>query len=162
MLKLTIHTQAGDVTASGTVLHGSSARLLCVNGIDIEAPLQGALLIALIVNNPWRLNRESTLIRTLSLVLLGAIAFNDIVGIARMVDLLLSKHPSVTLSGRDLIRVAVVIWLTNVIVFALAFFELDQGGPFQRLHREGRADFLFPQQPGLPQAWTMRTTISAS
>jgi hypothetical protein len=45
-----------------------------------------------------------------------------------------------------LIRVAVVLWLTNVIVFAVAFYELDQGGPFQRLLGEGRADFQFPQQ----------------
>ncbi|HEX3899253.1 MAG TPA: hypothetical protein VHW74_08775 [Mycobacteriales bacterium] len=108
--------------------------------------LQGALLVALIANNPWRITRESSAIRVLGLLLLGAIAFNDLVGIARMVDLLLSDHPSVNLTGRNLIRVAVVIWLTNVIVFALAYFELDQGGPYKRLHGEGRADFQFPQQ----------------
>jgi hypothetical protein len=110
--------------------------------------LQGAVLLALIIGNPWRLTRESTLIRALAMVLLGAIAFNDIVGIVRMVDLLLNGSSTLRahLTGQDLIRVAVVIWLTNVIVFALAYFELDQGGPFKRLRGEGRADFLFPQQ----------------
>jgi hypothetical protein len=108
--------------------------------------LQLAVLVALIVGNPWRITRETPVIRALGLILLGAIAFNDIVGIVRMVDLLLSDHPSVHLTGRDLIRVAVVIWLTNVIVFALAYFELDQGGPYKRLSGEGRGDFLFPQQ----------------
>jgi hypothetical protein len=110
--------------------------------------LQGAVLIALIVGNPWRLTRESRLLRVLSLVLLGAIAFNDFVGIGRLVDLLLNGNAELVadLQGQDLIRVAVVIWLTNVIVFGLAYFELDQGGPLQRLHGEGRADFLFPQQ----------------
>jgi hypothetical protein len=110
--------------------------------------LQGAVLLALIVGNPWRLTRESTTIRTLGLVLLGAIAFNDIVGIVRLVDLLLNGNPTFqkALTGQSLIRAAVVIWLTNVVVFALAFFELDQGGPFKRLHGEGRADFLFAQQ----------------
>jgi len=44
VLKLTIHTHAGDVVASGTVLHGSSARLLSLDGIDIEAPLEGTVL----------------------------------------------------------------------------------------------------------------------
>ncbi|HVV74924.1 MAG TPA: hypothetical protein VHC43_02735 [Mycobacteriales bacterium] len=110
---------------------------------------QIALLIALIISNPFRITRESPLIRTLGLVMLGAIAFNDIVGIVRMVDLLLNGHKAkaaAALTGQDLIRVAVVVWLTNVIVFALAFFELDQGGPFKRLSGEGRADFLFPQQ----------------
>jgi hypothetical protein len=110
--------------------------------------LQGALLVALVVSNPWRLTRQSWAIRALGLGLLGAIAFNDVVGIARLIDLLLNGNPTLVakLHGQDLIRVAVVIWSTNVIVFALAFFELDQGGPFQRLHGEGRADFLFPQQ----------------
>jgi hypothetical protein len=110
--------------------------------------LQGAVLLALIVNNPWRLTRETRLFRVLSLVLIGAIAFNDVVGIGRLVDLLLNGNAMLVakLQGQDLIRVAVVIWLTNVIVFALAYFELDQGGPFHRLHGDGRADFLFPQQ----------------
>jgi D-3-phosphoglycerate dehydrogenase len=44
VLKLTLHTPSSEVTASATVLHGHSARLLSLDGIDIEAPLQGALL----------------------------------------------------------------------------------------------------------------------
>jgi hypothetical protein len=122
--------------------------IVVVNERWLLPSMQGVLLLALIIGNPWRLTRESTAIRVLSLVLLGAIAFNDIVGIARLIDLMLNGNPDLVakLRGQDLIRVAVVIWLTNVIVFALAFFELDQGGPFKRLHGEGRADFLFPQQ----------------
>jgi hypothetical protein len=110
--------------------------------------LQGALLVALVVSNPFKIQRESPLIRTLGLLLLGAIAFNDIVGVVRMVDLLINGNTSLQgeLSGQDLIRVAVVLWLTNIIVFALAFFELDGGGPFRRRTGESRHDFLFPQQ----------------
>jgi D-3-phosphoglycerate dehydrogenase len=44
VLNLTLHTPSSDFTASATVLHGTSARLLSLDGIDIEAPLQGALL----------------------------------------------------------------------------------------------------------------------
>jgi D-3-phosphoglycerate dehydrogenase len=44
VLKLTLHTPHSDFTASGTVLHGTSGRLLNLDGIDIEAPLQGSLL----------------------------------------------------------------------------------------------------------------------
>jgi len=43
-LKLVLHANGGDVTASGTVLHGTSPRLLTWDGIDIEAPLQGTLI----------------------------------------------------------------------------------------------------------------------
>lgn len=44
VLKLVLHSSAGDASASATVLHGSSPRLLTYDGIDIEAPLTGTLV----------------------------------------------------------------------------------------------------------------------
>ena len=44
VLKLVLHSSEGDVSASGTVLHGTSPRLLTYDGIDIEAPLNGTLV----------------------------------------------------------------------------------------------------------------------
>ncbi len=45
VLKLTLHSSAGDTSASATVLHGNSPRLLTYDGIDIEAPLNGTLVV---------------------------------------------------------------------------------------------------------------------
>jgi len=54
---------------------------------------------------------------------------------------LLSKHPG----GRPLIFASVPVWLTNVLVFALWYWELDRG-PVARLQAGHRQpDFLFPQ-----------------
>jgi D-3-phosphoglycerate dehydrogenase / 2-oxoglutarate reductase len=44
VLKLVLHSSDGDSSASATVLHGSSPRLLTYDGIDIEAPLTGTLV----------------------------------------------------------------------------------------------------------------------
>ncbi|HEY0163574.1 MAG TPA: phosphoglycerate dehydrogenase [Edaphobacter sp.] len=44
VLKITLHSSAGDASASATVLHGTSPRLLTYDGIDIEAPLTGTLV----------------------------------------------------------------------------------------------------------------------
>lgn len=44
VLKLTLHSSEGDTSATGTVLHGNSPRLLTYDGIDIEAPLNGTLV----------------------------------------------------------------------------------------------------------------------
>ncbi len=44
VLKLTLHSSDGDTSASATVLHGTSPRLLTYDGIDIEAPLNGTLI----------------------------------------------------------------------------------------------------------------------
>ena len=44
VLKLTLHSGESETSASATVLHGTSPRLLTCDGIDIEAPLQGTLV----------------------------------------------------------------------------------------------------------------------
>jgi len=62
VLKLSIHTHTGDVTASGTVLHGSSARLLSLNGIDIEAPLEGTVLTIRNQDVPGVIGRVGTIL----------------------------------------------------------------------------------------------------
>ncbi len=67
-----------------------------------------------------------------------------------LVHLLLERN---TAAGRDLIIAAGQIWLTNVAVFALWFWEVDRGGPHVRTKSEQQApDFLFPQMtvPELP------------
>jgi hypothetical protein len=51
----------------------------------------------------------------------------------------------------------VQIWLTNVIVFGLWYWDLDRGGPIERRRIHHRQpDFLFPQMvtPGAaPEPW---------
>ncbi len=44
-LKLILHSSDGDACASATVLHGNSPRLLTYDDIDIEAALQGSMLV---------------------------------------------------------------------------------------------------------------------
>ena len=49
-----------------------------------------------------------------------------------------------------LLRTGAQIWFTNILVFALWFWELDGGGPDARAHANAatefrNADFLFPQ-----------------
>lgn len=49
-------------------------------------------------------------------------------------------------SGQSLLLDALNIWFTNVVVFALWFWNLDRGGPAMRgLVTKGKADFQFPQ-----------------
>lgn len=56
------------------------------------------------------------------------------------------------LGGGELLLTALVIWVTDVIVFGVWFWELDAGGPVERSRRARQApDFQFPQDenPGL-------------
>jgi D-3-phosphoglycerate dehydrogenase / 2-oxoglutarate reductase len=43
-ITLTLHTRGGETTATATVLHGRSPRLLASDGIDIEVPLHDTLI----------------------------------------------------------------------------------------------------------------------
>jgi hypothetical protein len=49
-------------------------------------------------------------------------------------------------TGQSLLIDALNIWLTNIVVFALWFWNIDRGGPAARgLQRQPIADFMFPQ-----------------
>ncbi len=62
VLKLTLHTGAGDRTASATVLHGHLPRLLSCDGIDIEVPLHGTLLFMRNRDVPGVIGRIGTIL----------------------------------------------------------------------------------------------------
>ncbi|WP_047490130.1 phosphoglycerate dehydrogenase [Terriglobus sp. TAA 43] len=62
VLKLTLHSAEGDASASATVLHGNAPRLLSLDGIDIEAPLTGTLLVFRNHDVPGVIGRIGTVI----------------------------------------------------------------------------------------------------
>jgi len=106
--------------------------------------LEIALLLPLSVAAPRRVPGEPSWQR------LTAIAIIAVINLANFVSLLLLIHGLVQrgsrATGEELLVAAVQVWVTNVIVFALWYWELDRGGPDDRAsdqHRE--PDFLFPQ-----------------
>ncbi len=48
-------------------------------------------------------------------------------------------------TGHRLILAGIVLWVTNVLLFGLWFWELDRGGPVARRTSPELPDFLFPQ-----------------
>jgi len=78
-----------------------------------------------------------------AIVLIVLINVSNVVSLVELVDKLLFGTKA---GGRALIIASVPIWLTNVIVFGLWYWELDRGGPACRLQPDHpRPDFLFPQ-----------------
>jgi D-3-phosphoglycerate dehydrogenase len=62
ILKLVLHSSDGDASASATVLHGNSPRLLTYDGIDIEAALHGTLLVCRNHDVPGVIGRIGTIL----------------------------------------------------------------------------------------------------
>jgi hypothetical protein len=108
--------------------------------------LELALLGALVAVNPVRMDRETRWSRRLSLLLVCLIGATNLVALVQLVRDLVQPAGD---NGPELLLAAGQVWLTNVIVFGLAYWELDRGGPVVRTHarRESlpRADFRFTQ-----------------
>jgi len=115
--------------------------------------LETVLLAALLVTDPHRQDREASALRWLSLALIAVITVANLVALGELIRALLAHS---TTGGRSLVFASVPIWLTNVIVFGLWYWELDRGGVTARLQPTHRApDFLFPQMtvPGSSPNW---------
>lgn len=62
VLRVVLHSAAGDTSACATVLHGTSPRLLSYDGIDIEAPLNGTLVVIRNQDVPGVVGRVGTIL----------------------------------------------------------------------------------------------------
>jgi hypothetical protein len=108
-------------------------------------------LIALMVVKP-KYHQETSLQRAAAIWNIAILNVFNVATVVLMIQALAGTphHPPKNFSGTQILAAAVQIWLTNIIVYALWYFELDGGGPdarahaaFEQVHR--RADFLFPQ-----------------
>jgi uncharacterized membrane protein len=112
-----------------------------------------ALLLVLLIANPGRISKEERRLRTLGVSLIALISVANVVTLLELINALLYGSKA---AGRPLIYASLPIWLTNVIVFGLWYWELDRGGPAERqLPGHRRPDFLFPQMsvPGSSPGW---------
>ena len=117
--------------------------------------LEIALLVVLTAINPVRLSRQTRVGRYLSMGLAGLITLDNVVS-ALVLDygILTGKSSNDALG---LLSTGAAIYVTNIIVFGIWYWELDRGGPFNRAAGTvPHADFLFPQMvsPELsPEHW---------
>jgi uncharacterized membrane protein len=115
--------------------------------------LEGVLLFVLLFVNPGRISKEEARLRIVGVALIALITVANMVSLAELIHALLYGTKA---GGRPLVYASVPIWLTNVIVFGLWYWELDRGGPaFRQLPEHHRPDFLFPQMstPGSAPGW---------
>jgi uncharacterized membrane protein len=116
--------------------------------------LEAVLLVAMYLATPRKLEFEHARRRRAALSLIAFVSAANIFSLVELTHLLL--HHNVE-NGRELIVSGVLIWLTNFLIFALWYWELDRGGPGKRAAGNDAApDFLFPQMSDdriEPLAW---------
>ena len=118
------------------------------------------VLAVLVVANPRRVDRGSPLLRGLGLGLIGVASLANAWSVVLLInDLVLGTN------GDDpvpLLATGANIWITNVIIFAVWYWELDRGGPAARAAgTDPHPDFLFPQMSdslGIYREWEPQFT----
>lgn len=105
--------------------------------------LEILLALALLLVSPGRISTHRASVRVIGLVLTSVMTASNIASLVKLIDLLvtggINSPTKLLLSGGS-------IWIANVVVFSLWFWELDRGGPGARAEaRELHPDFYFPQ-----------------
>ena len=110
---------------TGIVLYAVPPSRLVLGTRFVVPGLELLLLIPLIGVNPRRFRRQTTLSRALSLAVVG-VRYGQPV-------LAGSAHQRAAVgnadNGKELLLAAFQVWVTNIIVFGLGYWELDRGGP---------------------------------
>ena len=104
------------------------------------------LLGVLIARDPGRIDRRATGLRVVSIVVVGLLVLDAMVATVRLITVLIEGGQTTSSAG-TLLAAGGVVWVSNLIVFSLLYWELDSGGAAARAHRTARyPDFAFPQQ----------------
>ena len=160
-----IHTHALDFWyARSSVVVIVGLQLLIINKLTLGprwlAPvLECALLIPLSFATAWTqslargattehhwlsVKKRRRAVRSLALALTVLITIMNFASLLYLVKALLGGHAGS--SGQSLLLDAINIWGTNVIAFALWYWNIDRGGPAsQGITKADKDDFLFPQ-----------------
>jgi hypothetical protein len=113
-------------------------------GPRLVAPIVILLIIVpLTVAAPTVHERQSPRLRMVAIGLLVVVVLFNVGALITIMDALFTGNQ---LSGVPLLRAGATIWLTNVIMFGLVYWEVDSGGPLTRAAGCIPRDWLFPQQ----------------
>ena len=115
--------------------------------LQVVVVVLGVVLVApVVVLNPRRLDRETRWSRRLSIAQVLLLLVANQVALGIVLHALLTARSA---DGPLVLLATLQVWVTNVIAFGLAYWEIDRGGPVSRRIKARaqlpHADFRFPQ-----------------
>jgi hypothetical protein len=107
--------------------------------------VEGVLLVILILGDPGRIDRRTRELRMVSIVLVSVLVLATLWSTGQLIDDLIQGGPE-TNSATELLTAGTAVWFSNIIAFALLYWEVDGGGAAARAHEVAtHTDFAFPQ-----------------
>lgn len=90
--------------------------------------------------SPWLQVERAVVLLFFALAAVGTVA-----NLVNLVTVMIERPEEV--NGVELLSSSIGVWVTNVIMFALLYWQIDRGGPEARLNQPiTRPDWLFPQE----------------
>jgi hypothetical protein len=145
----------GQVVIAGAILLDLSLAEKVTLGPSWLVPaLEALALVGLTMASPHPRLRHSPLRRRLALTLIAVVTAANCYSLVLLCRYLLQ---AVNADGRALIGSGIVLWVTNVLLFGVWYWQLDGGGPTARRQtRKPHPDFLFVQMTArefAPRGW---------
>jgi hypothetical protein len=105
-----------------------------------------ALLAALVIGDPGRIDRQKSWLRIITGTLIAFITVANLFAATHLVHDILTSNKLFASNATGLLATGGVIWVTNVIAFGLWYWDLDRGGAAARAHHpQANPAFVFPE-----------------
>jgi hypothetical protein len=94
--------------------------------------------------------------RTVTLLFFVVVGFGTLDNLANLISGIVGR--SLEIGGLQLLVSSVAVWVTNVLMFSMLYWQIDRGGPEARVNDAStRSDWLFPQEGApvedVPHGW---------
>jgi uncharacterized membrane protein len=106
--------------------------------------VEGGLLLSLVLASRTRSVLNAARHRQLGLAVVGFVSLANMISLGLLVDHLVNSHEQ---HAYRLIESGALLWCTNVLIFAVWYWEMDRADPRDEPRPQGvPADFRFPRQ----------------
>jgi hypothetical protein len=119
-----------------------------------------ALLATLIIADPGRIDRQKPWLRFTTSAVIALLTLANLYAAGRLVGDIITTSKLYANNATGLLATGGVVWATNVIAFALWYWDLDRGGAAARAHQpQENPAFVFPEMQHTdytPASWVPR------
>jgi hypothetical protein len=133
-----------------------SSTELAILPVWLPAGIEGVLLLAILLGDPGRIDRQTPWLRAATIALIAVLVASTLGSTTVLIYNLLTNS-AIANEAVPLLVAGAKVWLGNNVAFALLYWAFDCGGPAARAHGMPRyPDLAFPQQtsPDLaPPGW---------
>ena len=112
--------------AAALVLYLTLPHALIMGPKWLVPGVEGVLLLGLVITTPTRHHNQSARLRALIVGLVGLVSLTTLISLILLARFLLDGSHA---GGHALLFAGAVLWLTNVLIFGIWYWELDRGGP---------------------------------